>query len=163
MYTISMKTLDVPYKSARYNIDKILKVKLDDSSYNKYKDYKLNVINNQGSNHFYFRFRKNGKYHYLHREIAGCKDNLTDVADHIDGDTLNCTSSNLRVTTRLGNSFNKTKPNNETGFMGVRKTSKNSYSAYTKADGVTYSAYPFRTAAEAHAAYLKLKKYLSPF
>lgn len=61
----------------------------------------------------------------MHRYILdlGCDNTYTDpVIDHIDGDGLNNTKSNLRLCNRSQNAMNKKlKSNSKTGWRGVRK------------------------------------------
>lgn len=57
---------------------------------------------------------------YLHRFILSAPDGV-DV-DHINGDGLNCTRSNMRIATRSQNLGNqRAKGTNTSGFKGVRR------------------------------------------
>lgn len=84
----------------------------------------------------------------MHRYILdlGCDNTYTDpVIDHIDGDGLNNTKSNLRLCNRSQNSCNKKlKSNSQTGWRGVTRV-KYTYSSkrkYIKKDG-TVSEYKY--------------------
>lgn len=50
---------------------------------------------------------------FLHREVLGLVHGDARVADHIDGDPLNCTRANLRIVTAAGNHQNR-RPNRNT-------------------------------------------------
>lgn len=75
---------------------------------------------------------KNSKQEYLHRIIM---DTTTDYVDHIDGNRLNNTKSNLRVCSNADNLKNRTKlpTNNTSGILGVhyRKDRKKWYAELT--------------------------------
>lgn len=113
-----MKIIEVPYINKTYSINKILKVKVDDDIYEKIKNNKIYVSSNSdGQIHYYFRIGGSGfyspyggisgggKYTYLHRYVIDCPSGM--VADHIDGDTLNNTRSNLRALPKHLNNANR--------------------------------------------------------
>ena len=79
----------------------------------------------------------------MHRYILdlGCDNTYTEpVIDHIDGDGLNNTKSNLRLCNRSQNSCNKKlKSNSGSGFKGVYEVKKK-YKKFLKKDG-THVAY----------------------
>lgn len=54
---------------------------------------------------------------YLHRLIVGAGKGV--VVDHIDGDTMNNTRSNLRICSKQQNSWNSKKRESFSGFKGV--------------------------------------------
>lgn len=61
---------------------------------------------------------------WLHKVILGRMIGRTlsddELGDHIDGNTFNCTRSNLRLANHSGNSFNRKKTSrNTSGFKGV--------------------------------------------
>lgn len=61
---------------------------------------------------------------YMHRMISGAKDPKTEI-DHIDGDGLNNTRTNLRQATRSENMRNRSNQrNNTSGWKGVYKGDK---------------------------------------
>lgn len=73
----------------------------------------------------------------LHRLLFNNPKNM--VIDHINGDTLDNRRENLRCVTVSVNSKNKLKCNNNTGILGIRKTSKKSgdrYIATIQSDGI---------------------------
>ena len=95
-----------------------------------------------------------GKNVYMHRLILGITDaNL--VADHIDGNGLNNTRSNLRQCTKTQNMHNaKGKSNSKTGLKGVCYHARdNLFNARIRIDGKRKSLGYFKTAEDAHAAY----------
>tara|TARA_R110000796_G_scaffold51304_1_gene120904 strand:+ start:54 stop:533 length:480 start_codon:yes stop_codon:yes gene_type:complete len=74
-------------------------------------------------------------FHYrLHRLILNAQPG--DVIDHIDGNPLNNTKANLRLTDKQKNSYNRRtlNKNNTTGARGVRRIG-NRYYAYIKENG----------------------------
>lgn len=71
----------------------------------------------------------NNKVTKLHRYILGLSD-PTDIIDHINGDPMDNTISNLRVCTNTQNSRNtKLAVNNTTGYTGIRETPSGRYKA----------------------------------
>lgn len=65
---------------------------------------------------------------YMHRQITSAPKGM-DV-DHIDGDTLNNTRSNLRIATRSENLANNRRALGETGYRGVSKTNSGERAPY---------------------------------
>lgn len=81
--------------------------------------------------------------------------------DHIDGDTLNNVSSNLRFVTVSENGQNRrgARRDNATGVRGVQKTShSNTYYATAKVNGVSYRVHGFSTIEEAEQAAIALRR-----
>jgi hypothetical protein len=65
----------------------------------------------------------NGKHYHLHRFICGLERGDRRMVDHIDGDCLNNTRTNLRICTNTQNQWNKQKcktPRAST-FKGVHR------------------------------------------
>lgn len=82
------------------------------------------------------------------------------IIDHIDGNPLNNTWSNLRLANKSQNSMNaKTPCTNKTGFKGVRACGEK-FNAQIKFNGKKYSLGNFETAEQAHAAYRGAAKVL---
>lgn len=74
--------------------------------------------------------------------------------DHIDGNTLNCLESNLRLATVGQNRANaKMHFDNSLGFKGITRRKSGSYFAKLQHNKKRYSEGPFKTAEEAHQAY----------
>ncbi len=81
--------------------------------------------------------------------------------DHVNGDKLDNRIKNLREVTKRENSQNikKPYPKNKCGYLGVCRTNKSlSYSAAIRIKGKTTHIGVFKTAIEAHEAYLKVKR-----
>jgi hypothetical protein len=115
----------------------------------------------------YIRITIGGKRILAHRLAWAFSHGSWPVAqmDHIDGDRANNRIENLRVVTNGQNGQNKkaTARNNKLGLTGVSHKTKNSYQASIHVDGATTHLGSFKTAEEAHAAYLSAKKRLHPF
>jgi hypothetical protein len=79
--------------------------------------------------------------------------------DHIDGNRLNNKFSNLRDATAKTNNQNQRKPrsDNTTGFLGV-SAYKDKFFAYIKIGRKVKNLGVFRTAEEAHTAYVAAKR-----
>ena len=88
----------------------------------------------------------------LHRVIMGVDDRWT-LIDHIDGNRLNNSRSNLRVCTQQQNLCNRGKQtNNTSGFKGVSWLErKQKWRAMISNKFIGY----FKTAEEGHRAYVK--------
>jgi len=83
--------------------------------------------------------------------------------DHINGDPLDNRFSNLREASRSVNSQNMRRPmrHNTSGPLGVTKANqKNGFVAKISADGKTIHLGTYKTAADAHQAYLSAKRAL---
>ena len=89
----------------------------------------------------------------LHRLVVSCPSNK--VIDHIDGDPLNNTQSNLRICTQAENSKNqKIKTRNTTGYKGVYLDKRfGKFVARVKHNYKTHYAGQFDSAIEAALAY----------
>jgi len=87
----------------------------------------------------YAYFSRGRKYRWLHREVLGIShlDPKRVMADHVDGNTLDCRRSNLRVATPSQNQQNARKRrDNTSGHKGVsRVRSSGRWQAYIKVDG----------------------------
>lgn len=78
--------------------------------------------------------------------------------DHINGDSLDDRASNLRIATRLQNSWNrKSGRPNKTLPMGVRKMGPRFQARIRKNNSMNYLGV-FETVQDAHSAYLKARK-----
>lgn len=91
---------------------------------------------------------------YLHRELMGAKDNQ--VVDHINGDKFDNRKSNLRLCTRLQNSYNR-KPTKKSGTKGIHyernRTGHKKWKAYISCNGVKRSLGYYPNKIEAIEAY----------
>lgn len=81
---------------------------------------------------------------YLHREVLGLMPGDGKKVDHIDGDTLNNTRENLRVTTSAGNSANRCKQKTygssptSSRYKGVTRLKKDRWQVCICAEGKRY-------------------------
>lgn len=96
---------------------------------------------------------KSTKTIYLHREVLERKLGRPlqpgEYADHINGDTLDCRRSNLRVATPQQNSINSRQRGARSGFRGVASTRSNKFRAYHGATSIG----TFDNASDAAKAY----------
>jgi hypothetical protein len=106
--------------------------------------------------HYHKCDKKQGCYAILlHRYIMGCAPEAIETVDHIDGNTLNCQKSNLRICSGLENSRNrKRNKNNLSGYKGVsrRKASKK-WVAQIQVEGRNFYLGSFTDPKVAHEAY----------
>jgi len=87
-----------------------------------------------------------------------------DIVDHIDGNRRNNAWTNLRQTTAAGNLQNRRAAtrHNTCGLLGVSAHRRGGFYARINVDGrAKYLGY-FKTAEEAHAAYVAAKRELHP-
>jgi len=90
---------------------------VDDEDYDLVASYKWCASKN-GKNNIYAKRESYGKKIYMHREILGlsCRERI----DHIDGNGLNNTRENLRMSDAKQNGMNRGKQSNNTsGYKGV--------------------------------------------
>jgi WD40 repeat protein len=102
-------------------------VMLDDEDVNFVQSHKWQIDSawKRGKIYFFYNdhyYKEDGKrttYHkFLHRLLMGTPVGL--VTDHIDGNTLNCQKSNMRICTQDENNKNIKMPNtNTSGYKGV--------------------------------------------
>jgi len=119
------------------------------------------VENNNNNNKGYNQIEINKKLIFRHRLIAYCflgLDNIIgnkkgiDVIDHIDGDKLNNSVENLRITNGNGNQQNR---KNVKGYYFNKKLNK--YHARIRVNGKRIHLGLFDTKEDAHNAYLDAK------
>jgi len=123
------------------------------------KEYTL-AGNKTGPGYWQVCYR--GKFYKLHRVIwemfnGRVPDDME--VDHIDRDLDNNSIDNLRLATRIQNSYNRgVQKNNKLGIKGVSKT-KNGFTAYIRIANRTVNLGTFSTEDEASLAYqLKLNE-----
>lgn len=93
---------------------------------------------------------------YLHREVlrAVIGDLGVLEVDHIDGDTLDCRRSNLRIATHQQNARNVgRKRSNTSGYKGVSRAPSGRWRSYIVVDARQISLGTFDDADQAGAAY----------
>lgn len=89
---------------------------------------------------------------YMHQLILGT--NPGELGDHIDGDGLNNTRSNLRIVTPTQNAHNIHRyPRNTSGYIGVSRWPRGLWQAGLKVNGKRQQLGIFETALEAALAY----------
>lgn len=97
-------------------------VAIDSEDVGKVTGYRWKLVHNKDTAYAVSIRRLAGIYisTYLHRLIVGVTESTLDV-DHRDHDGLNNRKSNLRLTTRAVNNFNRRGPNsnNTSGYRGV--------------------------------------------
>lgn len=130
---------------------------IDDSDYERVSNlnwvYCYNPKINYGS-------LMSGRVH-LARFITNCPKEM--IVDHINGDTLDNRSSNLRICTRAENQANrKLNKNNKTGYKGVisrkRKNGSDYFCAELICNRKSYKVCGFHNAKEAAMEYDKLSE-----
>jgi hypothetical protein len=124
--------------------------------------WKLNRKKYEIQDQAYFQASIKGDTIHLHRVIMGLSRGDKLYVDHIDGNTLDCRRSNLRICTNKQNIQNrKRSKNNTSGYKGVcldKETGK--WHAYITADKKFHSLGCFMTKEEAHAAWVGAAKIL---
>lgn len=114
---------------------------------------------------------------YVRVNIAGCRVLAHRLAwafhndgfpsaqiDHINGDRADNRISNLRVVTNGQNGQNRRKfSKNRSGLAGVTQRTRNSFQAVICVDGKSAYLGSFKTAQDAHAAYMKAKSAMHPY
>lgn len=100
------------------------------------------------------------KYHVkLHRELLGLRRGDGMIGDHINGDTLDYRTENLRATTIQQSNQNRSKPkNNTSGYKGVRQIKRTSrWAVFIQVDGVRVYKGSYVTKEEAVAVCKQLE------
>lgn len=113
----------------------------DFDSLNKHKWFLMSIYHTD--NKIYYARRYEGKTKLgtykailMHREILGLN-SKDEKGDHIDGNGLNNTRSNLRVSTHAQNMSNRrSKDNSSSIYLGVNKTKSGRWAASCKSSGV---------------------------
>lgn len=91
-------------------------------------------------------------HRYVYELVNNVKLNSCQHIDHIDGNGLNNTITNLRIATKSQNGRNATCKSNITGFRGVY-IRKNKYGAHIRFNGKNLHLGYFKTAEQAANAY----------
>ena len=127
----------------------------------KFKNKGWTIVENIDNKEGYNVIKINKKLILRHRIIAYCflglqnivgNQNGIDLIDHIDGDKLNNSVENLRITNQSGNQRNR---KNTKGYTFNKKMNK--YRAQIKVNGKYIHLGYFDTKEEAHNAYLEGK------
>ena len=114
------------------------------------------VANTANDGHSYNSIRVGDKKVKRHRMIAFCFhgldiDDLTEIVDHINRDTIDNSADNLRVVTKQQNGFNT----NAKGYYWHKASGK--WEAKIRIDGRKIYLGRFDNEEEAHQAYLDAK------
>lgn len=143
------------------------KVLIDDEDYEKViaRTWRIHTYNLKRGL-FYF-LSHDGKHTVLmHRLIMGCVLHDGMVVDHINGNTLDCRKSNMRICTSAENSRNTGKNKiNKSGYKGVFYISRiKRYRASISVNRKHIMLGCYKTAEEAYGAYCDAaKKYHGEF
>lgn len=112
----------------------------------------------------YVMIRVNGVLYYAHRLawIFATGNQPEFTIDHINGNKSDNRICNLRDINIAINCQNQVKPrsNNISGFLGVQKNHKYGWQAKLQLNGNNYCFGTYKTAEEAHDAYVKGKRKL---
>jgi hypothetical protein len=111
-------------------------------------------VNGQGYVHAYVPgSRKTGKWKFirLHHLVLGTPPSGF-VTDHIDGNKLNNTRTNLRFVTQRQNARNSTKKRGASMYKGIH-LARSSYYATVRIDNFWLRSIPYATEHQAAAAY----------
>ncbi len=89
---------------------------------------------------------------YLHRALMDPPDGM--MVDHVNGNTLDCRRSNMRLVTNQQNSWNrKARRSNPIGVLGVTRRKSGKFEARILVSWQNLALGTFRTVEEASAAY----------
>lgn len=128
---------------------------VDSSDYDDLSKYKWYAIKNK---HLFYAARNgkiNGKTRvvYMHRQILGIVEKKL-VTDHIDGDCLNNSRSNLRACNQAENLRNQSKKKGSNKYKGVRRPKgRKSWVSMIQLNRKPIYLGSFKTAIEASRAY----------
>ncbi len=116
--------------------------------------YRWLTLGSKPAYHYAAVLRDGRLHQQMHRLLLGLSPTDKRVADHINGDTLDNRSANLRACTRGENLQNsKIRSNNRSGFKGVFALPSGTFSATVCKDGQSTYLGTFETAQEAAAEY----------
>lgn len=121
----------MPTREIKLGGSKGLSTTVDESDFDSLNlgSYSWCPASSKGKSSTYARTRYNGRDVYLHRLILGLLDKPKHIfVDHKDGNGLNNSRSNLRVTTSRGNQRNRRKESSRktsSSYKGVYKENKN--------------------------------------
>lgn len=137
---------------------------IDNASYDDVMRYTWYVAYSKGKAHLPYavaHIPKTKKLVRMHRLVLGLTDPYI-LCDHIDGNTLNNQTGNLRTCTRAENGWNaRLRPDNRQGFKGVRLDARRGcYYAEIQAHNKRHFLGSFATPEEAHQAYCAAAKTL---
>lgn len=107
----------------------------------------------------YVMSRSSGNAVKLHRLITNAQKGQ--FVDHIDGNPLNNTLSNLRVCRKQQNEFNaKIRSDNKSGYKGVCLARNGKYRAYINLNGIQHNLGVYCSKKDAAKAYNNMAKKL---
>lgn len=137
---------------------------IDDQDFPLVSPFKWGISKKRTSRTLYVKARIGGKTVHLHRWLLDL--DPSQKVDHIDGNGLNNTRSNLRIATQSQNMVNAPKiSSNTSGFKGVHWNKKDSrWRAEITVQGKCHSIGSFKDATEAAKAYdLQAIKFFGEF
>lgn len=127
---------------------------IDDSDHNIVKKHSWRIISGKYSRTQYAYTWFKGKILTMHRLIMKAKKDQ--IVDHVNGDGLDNTRSNLRFATKLQNSWNhKRQLNSRSPFVGVCQYTPSYFVAQITNCGKRHFLGVYKTAKEAAIAYDK--------
>ncbi len=124
---------------------------VDAADYEWLSKYKWSVQPSANALTFYAKRTCRGRLVLMHRQIMKPPRGM--VVDHINGNGLDNRRCNLRICTRMQNSFNRSKQRNTRHkFIGVHPCGKHTYQVAVMHKGKTYRGGTFRDEVEAAQA-----------
>ena len=131
---------------------------VDEVDYERVARYRWTVMKQKKKDGYRFYARRNYKRggkqqtEYLHRFVLGAAPGQ--LVDHVNGDGLNNSRSNLRIATPSRNTANSTRNVGQSGYRGVwRREKDNCYEAGIRVSGRWKYLGQFNDAAAAAKAY----------
>ena len=146
-------------KKVTLTTNKGLEFIIDENDFEKVSKRTWYIKDNTKPRNAYLCAKFDNKKVLLHRFVMGLTKGDKVIVDHIDGNRLNNSKSNLRIvnnTQNLANQRRKDKINTSSQYKGVWYYEKiNRWRAHLRCEGVTYHLGTFKTEEAAAEAYNK--------